>query len=139
VRQNGHSTWRTLARLAFADHMDRLAASKCALGSPRRTETLAGAHPAFDGPVILLQDVIEILYGAVLAIVGQITCGLEPSNGVSGVLVGVDHSRGRMVLSAQRFDEKALGSRCIAFGREQKSQFSHRWSPRPGTSTPTCH
>ena len=32
VQQNGHSTRRTLARLAFADHMDRLVASESAPG-----------------------------------------------------------------------------------------------------------
>jgi hypothetical protein len=35
---------------------------------------LACVHPAFDGPLILIQDVIEILHRAVLAIVGQIAC-----------------------------------------------------------------
>jgi len=45
--------------------------------------------------VILFQDVIEILRWAVLAIVGQIACGLQPGNRgrVSGVLVGVDDTR----------------------------------------------
>ena len=58
---------------------------------------LACAHPTFDGPVILFQDVIEILHGAVLAIVGQIACGLEHGNRgwITGVLVGVDYARRR--------------------------------------------
>jgi hypothetical protein len=45
--------------------------------------------------VILFPDVIEILRWAVLAIVGQIACGLQPGNRgrVSGVLVGVDDTR----------------------------------------------
>ena len=56
---------------------------------------LACAHPAFDGPVILFQDVIEILHGAVLAVVGQIAYGLEHDNGgwISGVLVAIDDPR----------------------------------------------
>ena len=42
---------------------------------------LAGAHPAFDGPVILFQNIVEVLHGSVLAIVGEIACGLESGNG----------------------------------------------------------
>ena len=38
---------------------------------------LARVDPTLDRPVILFQDVIEILHGAVLAVVGQIACGLE--------------------------------------------------------------
>jgi hypothetical protein len=50
------------------------------------------ADPALDGPVILFQDVIEILHGAVLAIVGQIACGLEPGGGAEFVLApGAGH------------------------------------------------
>jgi hypothetical protein len=29
---------------------------------------LAGTHPAFDGPVILFQDIIEILHGTVFRV-----------------------------------------------------------------------
>jgi hypothetical protein len=45
--------------------------------------------------VILFQDVIGILRWAVLAIVGQIACGLQPGNRgrISGVLVDVDDTR----------------------------------------------
>ena len=45
----------TPARLAFADHMNRLIADNCAPSAPKRTEMLAGANPAFDGPVILFE------------------------------------------------------------------------------------
>jgi hypothetical protein len=36
------------------------------------------------------------------------------------VLVGVDYTRRRMILSAQGFDEKTLGRCCIAFSREKE-------------------
>src|SRR5713101_6517796 len=52
-------TRRTPARLAFADHMDRLVPGNCAPSAPKRTKMLAGADPAFDGPVILFQDVVK--------------------------------------------------------------------------------
>src|SRR5271167_3212368 len=45
--------------LAFADHVDYLVAGQRAPGSPKRTETLASVNPALDGPVVLLQDIIE--------------------------------------------------------------------------------
>jgi hypothetical protein len=71
-------------------------------------------------PVILFQDIIEILHGAVSAVVGQIACVLEHGNGgwISGVLVAIDDPRLRMVLSAQGFGQKALSRCCIAFSRE---------------------
>jgi hypothetical protein len=49
-------------------------------------------------------------------------CGLEPGNGgwISGVLVGVDYRRRRMVLTAQGFGSEALSRCCIAFGREKE-------------------
>jgi hypothetical protein len=58
--------------------------------------------------VILFQDVIEILHGAVLAVVGQIACGLEHGNGgwISGVLVAIDDPRLRMVLTARALVRK---------------------------------
>jgi len=51
------------------------------------------AEPLIAGD--LFQVAIEILRWAVLAIVGQIACGLQPGNRgrVSGVLVGVDDTR----------------------------------------------
>ena len=81
---------------------------------------LARADPAFDGPVILLQDVIEVLHGTVLAVLLQNTLVFELHNRrrVSGILVGVDDPRVRMVRTAQGFGQKALGGGCIAFGRE---------------------
>ena len=105
--------------MAFADHMDRLVASNCAPSVPKRTKMLARADPAFDGPVILLQDVIEVLHGTVLAVLLQNTLVFELHNRrrVSGILVGVDDPRVRMVRTSQGFGQKALGGGCIAFGR----------------------
>jgi hypothetical protein len=59
----------------------------------------------------------------VLAVIGQIACGLEHGNGgwISGVLVAVDDPRLRMVLTAQGFGQKALSCCCIAFSREKES------------------
>src|SRR6516164_8661917 len=58
---------RTSARLAFADHVNRFVAGQRAPGSPKRTETLAGVNPPLGGPVVLLQDNIEVRHRPVLA------------------------------------------------------------------------
>src|SRR5271166_6862777 len=102
--------------------MNRLVAGDGAPSSPERPEILTGADPALDGPVILFEDVIEILHRSVLAVLLQNTLVFELHNRrrVSGILVGVDDPRRRMVCSAQRFGEKALGRRCIALGREKE-------------------
>jgi hypothetical protein len=47
-------------RLAFADHVDYLVAGQRSPSSPKRTETLAGVNPSLDGPVVLLQDIVEV-------------------------------------------------------------------------------
>ena len=74
---------------------------------------LARADPAFDGPVILLQDVVKVLHPSMSAVLLQCTFDFELRNRrrITGVLVGVDDPRRRMVRSAQRFGEEAL-SRC---------------------------
>ena len=82
---------------------------------------LACTHPAFDGPVILFQDVIKILHQSMSTLLFQNSAGFELNDGwrISSVLVGVDDPRRGMALPAQGFGQKALGRRCIAFGREK--------------------
>jgi len=83
---------------------------------------LARLDPAFDSPMILFQDVIEVLHRSMLAVLLQSTFGFEFHNRrrITGVLVGVDYPRRWMVLTAQGFSQKALSRRCIAFGREKE-------------------
>ena len=59
MEQTNLLTCRTPARLAFADHMNRLVTGNCAPSDTERAEN-AGlhAHPAFDGSMVLFQDVI---------------------------------------------------------------------------------
>jgi hypothetical protein len=83
---------------------------------------LTRVDTAFDGPVILFQDVIEVLHRSMLAVPLQNTLVFELHNRrrVSGVLVGVDDSRRRMVCSAERFGKKALCCGRVLLGREEK-------------------
>src|SRR5260370_31542414 len=62
---------------------------------------LACAHPAFDGSVILFQNIIEVLHRSMPAILLQSALGFEPLDGwwITGVLIGIDYARRRMVLS----------------------------------------
>ena len=57
MKQTNLRTYRTVARLPLADHMtgDR---APCA---PEGAKMSAGANPTFDGPVVLFQDIIEVL------------------------------------------------------------------------------
>ena len=83
---------------------------------------LACTHPAFDGPMILFQDVIKILHGAMLAVLLQNTLVFELYNRrrVRGMLVGVDDSRRRMIRFAQRFGQEALCCGSVLLCREQE-------------------
>jgi hypothetical protein len=68
VQQNSPPSQRTSARLAFADHMDRLVACDRAPSSPEGAKMLAGAHPALDRPMILFQNIVEILHRSVVTV-----------------------------------------------------------------------
>src|SRR5271165_899262 len=101
---------------------------------------LAGADPAFDDPVVLFQNIVEILHRSVLAILLKGTLGFELYDGwrVGGVLVGVDDPRVRMVRASQGFGSETAGRRLHCAWPRARSRSSHRWSPQPGTSTPIC-
>jgi hypothetical protein len=57
--------------LAFADHVDRLVASDCAPGSPEGTKMLACFDPPLDRPMILFQNIVEVLHRYNGSIIGQ--------------------------------------------------------------------
>ena len=59
MEQFGPRCRLTSARLAFANHMDRLVAGDRTPGSPERAKMLACAYPALDRPMILFQNVIR--------------------------------------------------------------------------------
>src|SRR5271169_3884215 len=84
--------------------MDRFVAGDRAPSSPERAKMLACAYPALDRPMILFQNVVEILHRSMPANLLQSLLGFEPHDGrwITGVLVGVDDPRRRMVLSAPK-------------------------------------
>src|ERR1700730_1592277 len=102
--------------------MDRLVARNCAPGAPKRTEMLTRADPALDRPMILFQNIVEILHRSMSTVLLQSALGFELYDGwrVSGLLVGVDHPRVRMRRASQGFGQKALGGHGVALGRKKE-------------------
>jgi hypothetical protein len=74
------------------------------------------------------------------AILGESAFGFELRDGgrIRGVAVGVDHSRRRMVCSAERFGKKALGCGRVLLGSREGSRGWRRWNPPPGKDNATC-
>src|SRR6478672_4809001 len=109
--------------------MDRLVAGNCAPSSPEGAKMLTRADPAFDGPVILFQDVVKVLHRTMSAVLLQSALGFELYDGrrVSGVLVGVDDPRRRMALSAQGFGSESVRPLLHRVWPREGSRSSHRW------------
>jgi hypothetical protein len=81
---------------------------------------LTRTDTALDRPMILFQDVVEILHRSMSTVLPQNTGGFELNDGwrISSVLVGIDYPRRGMVLPAQGFGQKALSRCCVAFSRQ---------------------
>jgi len=60
--------------------MDRLVAGDRAPRGPKRSEVLTRVNPSLDGPVVLLQDIIEVRHRPVLAVGVQRSFTLELSD-----------------------------------------------------------
>ena len=84
---------------------------------------LACAYPALDRPMILFQDVVEILHRSMPAILLQSLLGFEPHDGrwITGVLVGVDDPRRQMVLSAKALARKRSAAAASRLADRRKS------------------
>jgi hypothetical protein len=89
--------------------MDCFIAGDRTPGSPKRAEMLAGAYPALDRPMILFQDVIEILHRSMPAILRQSLLGFEPHDGrgITGVL---NRLSGRKLLQASTVEQSRASS-----------------------------
>ena len=131
---------RTSARLAFADHVDYLVDGQRAPGSTKRTEILAGVNSPLDGPVVLLQDIIEERHRPVLAAGVQRSFTLELSDRgrVSRIPIGVDDTRRGMVLLTQGFGQEALCCGRVLLGSRGESKRSRRKNPPHDTGSATC-
>jgi hypothetical protein len=84
---------------------------------------LAGTHTAFDGPVILFQDVIKILHRSMSTLLFQNSAGFELNDGwrISSVLVGVDDPRRGMVLPPKALVRKRSAAAASRLAERRKS------------------
>ena len=99
---------------------------------------LTGVDPPLNGAVVLLEHVVQIWHRPMPAILGESAFGFELRDGgrIRGVAVGVDDSWRRMVRTAQRFYEKALGRDRVLLSREEKIQGRSARVHRPVEVTP---
>ncbi len=99
---------------------------------------LTRIDPTLDGAVVLLEHVIQIRHWPMPAILGESAFGFELRDGgrIRGVAVGVDDPWRRMVRTAQRFNEKALGRDRVLLSREEKIQGRSARVHRPVEVTP---
>jgi hypothetical protein len=68
MEQTDLHTCRTPARLAFADHVNRLVTGNRAPSAPEGAKMLTRADPLLDRPMILFQYIVEILHRSMLAV-----------------------------------------------------------------------
>ena len=78
---------RASARLAFADHMDRLVACDRTPGSPKRSEMLTRVDSSLDRPVVLFQDVIQVRQWPVPTVLVQSAFSWLDSDGILQLLI----------------------------------------------------
>jgi trehalose/maltose transport system substrate-binding protein len=99
---------------------------------------LTSVDPPLDGAVVLLEHVVQIWHRSMPAILGKSAFGFELRDGgrIRGVAVGVDHSRRRMVCSAERFGKKALGCGRVLLGGEKEVEGGAAGIHRPVEITP---
>ena len=101
---------------------------------------LACAYPSFDRPMILFQNIVEILHRSVLAILLKGTFGFETHDRrwVSSVLVGVNNPRLGMVRTSQSFTQEALCCSRVLSGRKKEVDGRAGRIHRTITGSATC-
>jgi hypothetical protein len=81
VEQTDLRTRRTSIRLAFADHVNGFVTGDGAPSSPEGAKMLTRADPAFDCPMILFQNIVEILHRSMSTVLLQSDLGFELYDG----------------------------------------------------------
>ena len=81
------------AQLTLSDHVHDFVAPQRSPGRVKEAESQTGLYPAFDKPVILLDDVIQVLARTQCAGLGNHTFlvqGIE-GTGIGGISIDIDH------------------------------------------------
>src|SRR5215467_1938248 len=81
-------------RRPFSDHVHRFVSLNRSPGCLELAKVLLGLHSSFDGSVILLQDIVQILYRSMSTAAAQNSFLFYSWNGraVEACLIGVDDS-----------------------------------------------
>jgi len=68
------------SNLPLAQHVDRFITLNCSVRRMELSESLLSIHSSFDGAVVLLEDVVQVLHGSVLAATAE-----SPSFLIAGI------------------------------------------------------
>src|SRR5215213_4843057 len=117
-----HVTPANVPNLSFSDHRHSLVAGQRSSGGWQTAKAQTGSDQGFDAPMVLLNDVVEVLDLAQPGEAPQLTIALHRRDrgGIGRILVDRDRARVPRMLLAQRLAEEPLGGRGIPLGREQK-------------------
>src|SRR4051812_2765157 len=117
-----HIAPTNVPNLPLSDHRHSLVASQRSSGGWQATEPETRPDQAFDAPMVLLNDVVEVFDLAQPREAPQLTIALHrrDRSRIGRVLVHRDRARVPRMWLAQRLAEEPLGRRGIPLGREQK-------------------
>src|SRR5450759_945102 len=104
------------SNLSLPDHVDCFIALNRSPSRLKFSEALFGVHSTFDGSMILLENVVQILHRSVATAVAQrpFLLSVGDRGAVYRRQISVDHSRLGMGSIAERLAKQALGSIGVA-------------------------
>ena len=102
--------------LPLPDHVDCFVALNRSPSRLKFPEALLGVHSTFDGPMILFENVIQVLHGSVSTAVAQrpFLLTVRDRGAVNRCQISVDHSRLGMGSIAECLAKQPLGSIGVA-------------------------
>src|SRR4051812_29264555 len=108
--------------LSFSDHRHSLVAGQRSSRGWQTAKAQTGSDQAFDAPMVLLNDVVEVLNLAQPGEAPQLTLALHRRDRgrIGRVLVHRERAGVDRVRLAQRLAEEPLRGRGVPLGREQK-------------------
>jgi hypothetical protein len=127
-------------RLPLPDRVQRLVSRNCSLSCAQLAKALLGLHASLDRPMILFQDVVQILDWSMAAAAAQGSFSFHSGNrrAVEADLIGIDDAGLGMRWLVESFAELAFGRRRIAQRRQQEVDSSTRGIGGPIEVTPTA-
>ncbi len=111
----GDLALRQPPHLPFPNHWNDLVTLDCSPGSVEGPEALLGVDAPFHGPVVLLNDIVQVRTGATPAPTLQLPLLLQFRDHlrVRWIAVDIDDSGKRTIRRSQGLTEESLGGSCI--------------------------